>query len=131
LPQGARRDLVEFLRWTGWRRDEARMLTWANVDREAETVHLTKSRSGEPRIFSFRLAPPLVALMKARWEARDGLYVFQENGKPVGVGSLRSAWKRATKRAGLDGRRLHDLRRTRARELRRHLAESDIMELCG
>lgn len=84
-----------------------------------------------PRIFPFRLAPSLVALVQARWDGRDGLYVFQQNGQPIGVGALRSAWKRATKRAGLDGRRLHDLRRTRARELRRKLAESDIMELCG
>jgi integrase len=129
----ARRDLVEFLRWTGWRRDEGRLLTWANVDRETKTLHLTaaQAKAKEPRVFPFALAPDLVALFARRWDARDGLYVFHLDGAPIGIGALRSAWGRATSRAGLTGRLLHDLRRTRARELRRVLAESDIMELCG
>jgi len=58
--------------------------------------------------------------------------VFHRNGQPLGVGAIRSAWKRATRRAGLVGRLVHDLRRTAARDWRRAgLAESDIMALCG
>jgi len=128
------RGLVQFLAVTGWRRDEARLLPWAAVDWEGNVLRLesARSKSGEPRVFPFRLAPPLKALLDARWEAKDGLYVFHRNGQPLGVGAIRSAWKRATRRAGLVGRLVHDLRRTAARDWRRAgLAESDIMALCG
>lgn len=71
-------------------------------------------------------------LLDARWAVRDGLYVFHRNGQPLGVGAIRSAWKRATKRAGVPGRLVHDLRRSAARDLRRAgVSEGLIMRLCG
>ncbi len=128
------RDLVQFLRATGWRRDEGRLLTWAAVDREGGTIRLedARSKSGKPRVFPFGLAPTLKALLEARWEARDGLYVFHRNGRPLGIGAVRSAWKRATKRAGVAGRLVHDLRRSAARDFRRAgVSEGEVMKLCG
>jgi integrase len=97
--------LVEFLLYTGWRRDEGRLLTWASVDK---------------------------TLLETRWAVRSGLYVFHRDGEPLGIGAVRYGWKQACKRAGLDGRLIHDLRRTAARDMRRQgLSESDIMALCG
>jgi len=126
------RPLIHFLYLTGWRRDEARLLRWTNVDFEGEVLTITETKSGEPRVFPFGTAPELKQLLEAQWGARDGLYVFHRHGSPIGVGALRSGWKRATKRAGLDGKLVHDLRRTAARDMRRAgLAESDIMELAG
>ena len=60
------RDLVEFLRATGWRRDEARLLTWAAVDMEGGIIRLEdgRSKSGKPRIFPFGLAPSLKTLLQ-------------------------------------------------------------------
>lgn len=128
----ALRPLVPFFAFTGWRRDEARLLTWEQVNREGEAVRLTQTKSGEPRVFPYGKAPALRALLDAQWEGRDGLYVFQAGGQPIGVGKLRSGWQRACRRAGLEGRLVHDLRRTVARDMRRAgLSESDIMELCG
>jgi integrase len=134
LPGDARRDLVEFLRATGWRRDEARLLQWAAVDVEGGIIRLEEARakSGKPRLFPFGLAPSLKALLARRWTARDGLYVFQIDGRPIGVQALRYAWRRATKRAGLAGRLVHDLRRSAARDFRRAgVSEGEIMQLCG
>jgi len=114
-----------------------RLARWAGHPRagdRAATIRLegARSKSGQPRVFPFRLAPPLKALLAKRWAERDGLYVFHIDGRPIGVQALRYAWKRATKRAGVPGRLIHDLRRTCARDMRRTgLAESDIMELCG
>jgi len=128
------RGLVQFLAATGWRRDEARLLPWAAVDWEGQVIRLegARSKSGEPRVFPFGPAPALKTLLETRWQDRNGLYVFHRAGQPLGVGAVRSAWKRATKRAGLVGRLVHDLRRTAARDMRRAgLAESDIMELAG
>ena len=127
-------DLVQFLRATGWRRDEGRLLTWGAVDMEGGVIRLeeARSKSGRPRVFPFGLAPALKTLLDARWASREGLYVFHRDGQPLGVGAIRSAWKRATKRAGVPGRLVHDLRRSAARDFRRAgVSEGEIMQLCG
>jgi integrase len=128
------RDLVQFLAGTGWRREEVRLLQWSMVDMEAGVIRLEqlRSKSGEPRVFPFALAPALKILIERRWQSRNGLFVFQQNGQPIGIGAIRSAWKRATKRAGMPGRLVHDLRRTAAREFRKNgIDEGTIMKLCG
>jgi integrase len=137
------RPVVEFLYATGWRLSEALGLTWAHVDREAETVRLsaaeTKGKRG--RVFPYGEARSLKAVLDAQWEAREGLYVFHRHGKPIR--SFRRAWANACLRTGLAikdpvtkkitvHRIVHDLRRSAARAFRRAgLSESDIMELCG
>jgi integrase len=128
------RDLVQFLRLTGWRRDEGRLLLWASVDRDGGTLRLenARSKSKRARVFPFSLAPALQALLEARWMARDGLYVFHRDRAPLGVGAIRSAWDRARRRAGLPGMLVHDLRRTAARDYRRAgVSEGEVMRLCG
>ena len=126
--------VVRFLRLTGWRRSEALGLTWDQVDMDSDVIRLASAdtKGGDARLFPFGLAPEIVQLMEARWQARDGLFVFHRDSQPIGVGALRSAWKRACKRAGLDGRLVHDLRRSAARDLRRAgVSEGEIMKLCG
>jgi len=128
------RDLVQFLRATGWRRDEGRLLTWASVDMDGGMIRLEESRSksGKTCTFPFGLAPMLKALLDARYGVKNGLYVFHRDGQPLGIGAIRSAWKRATKRAGLAGCLVHDLRRTAARDFRHAgVSEGEIMQLCG
>ena len=127
-------DLVQFLKDTGWRSSEGRLLQWVNVDRDGGIIRLeeARSKSGRPRIFPYGLAPALKALIDQRWEQREGLFVFHRDGKPLGKGAIRSAWKRATKRAGLVGMLIHDLRRSFARDSRRaNLSEGEIMALAG
>ena len=56
--------------------------------------------------------------------------MFHRNGHAIKT--FFKAWDSACKRAGLEGRLFHDLRRTAARDLRRHgLSEGEIMKLCG
>lgn len=134
LPADARRDVVEFLRATGWRRDEGRLLQWATVDMDAETVRLeeARSKSGKPCVFPFGLSPSLKELFAKRWAERDGLYVFHSDGRPIGVQALRYAWKRATKRAGVPGRLIHDLRCGAARDfIEAGVDRADVKLLCG
>jgi len=134
MPPDGRRDLVKFLRFTGWRRDEGRDLTWPQVDREGDVLLLgaRDTKGGESRVFPFGLAPELKALLEERWQARDGLFVFQCGGERIGIGALRGAWLRACRRAGMEGMLLHDLRRTAARAFRRAgVSEGEIMRLCG
>ena len=82
--------------------------------------------------FRSGLAPSLKALLDNRWAMGDGLFVFHRDGQPLGIGAIRSAWRRATKPAGLAGRLVHDLRRTAARDFRRAgVSEGEVMKLCG
>src|SRR5205814_10083732 len=99
------------------------------VDIDGETIRLeeARSKSGRSRVFPFHtkdderdsVAATLKALLAQRWAARDGLFVFHRAGQPIGVQALPPAWARASKRAGLAGRLIHDLRRTAARDFRR------------
>ena len=83
-------------------------------------------------MFPFALSPALQELVERRWAARNGLYVFHRDGQPLGIGAVRSAWARATKRAGMPRMLLHDLRRSAARDFRRAgVSEGVIMKLCG
>jgi len=110
------------------------LLTWAAVDRDAGTIRLedARSKSGKPRVFPYGLAPPLRSLLDARWATRDGVFVFHRDGKPLGKGALRSAWNRATKRADVAGRLVHDLRRSAARDFgRAGVSEGVVMKLAG
>jgi len=128
------RPLIQFLRFTGWRRSEALGLRWDAVDWEGQAVRLagTETKSGKARSFPFGQAPELKELLEAQWKVRDGLFVFHRRGACIGIGALRSGWKRATKRAGLAGRLVHDLRRTAARDFRRAgVDEGTIMAVCG
>jgi integrase len=124
--------LVQFLAATGWRVSEAQRLTWAQVDFESCTIRLagTDTKGGEARTFPFADAPDLKVLLEGRWKARDGVLVFHRHGKPFK--SFRRSWDRACKQAGLEGRLVHDLRRTFARGMRRAgVAEGEIMRLAG
>ena len=61
---------------------------------------------------------------------RDGLFVFHRQGERIKT--FRRAWTRACKKSGLEGRLVHDLRRTAARDFRRRgVSEGEIMKLCG
>ncbi len=128
------RAVIDFLRFTGWRRNEAPGLSWDQVDWEGAVIRLAAvdTKGGDARLFPFGLAPELKALLGAQGKARDGRFVFYRGGQRIGIGALRCAWKRACKRAGLDGRLVHDLRRTAARDFRRlGVSEGEIMKLCG
>ena len=126
------RPVVRFLRLTGWRKSEALGLRWDQVDWEGQVIrlHATQTKGGDSRVFPFGLAPELKELLEVGWADRDRLYVFHRAGERVK--SFRTAWARACRKAGLEGRLVHDLRRTAARDFRRRgVSEGEIMKLCG
>src|SRR2546429_1769496 len=126
------RPLVRFLRMTGWRKSEALGLTWDQVDWEGHMMrlHATQTKGGDARVFPFGSAPELKQMLEERWAERDGVFVFHRGGGRIN--SFRCVWKRACKKAGLEGRLVHDLRRTAARDFRRRgVSEGEIMKLCG
>ena len=128
--------VIRFLRVTGWRVSEAIGLTWDRVDWERHGLQLSarQTKGKRARLFPFGLAPDLKAVLEAAWSARDGLFVFQGPKRAHGVSynTLLHDWQSATKRADCEGRLMHDLRRTAARDFRSAgVDEGTIMALCG
>ena len=137
---------IRFLRLTGWRVSEAVGLTWDAIDWDDQApegaeqlqagpnaclrIAAVDTKGGDARTFPFAQAPELKALLEAQRATRRGVYVFHRDGHRIG--NFRGVWLSACKRAGLDGRLVHDLRRTAARDLRRAgVSEGEIMRLCG
>ena len=126
------RAVVCFLRMTGWRKSEVLGLTWDQVEWEGGTIrlHSTQTKGGDARIFPFSRSPELKHLLEERWADKDGLFVFHRRGSRIKT--FRRAWTRACRKAGLEGRLVHDLRRSAARDFRRRgVSEGEIMKLCG
>ncbi len=126
------RPVIRFLRMTGWRKSEALGLSWDQVDWEGQVIRLsaTQTKGGDARLFPFGLAPELKQILEDQWSVREGPFVFQRRG--ARIKSFRRVWTRACKKAGLEGRLVHDLRRTAARDFRRQgVSEGEIMKLCG
>ena len=138
LPLHAR-NLVEFLYLTGWRSGEAFRLQWSDVDWERKFVHLRDSKNREPRIFPFKYHPQLEELLLrqrtqvAEWERSHGTIcasVFHWKGRPIR--KLRRSWLTACRASGLEGRLLHDFRRTAVRNLiRAGVQQAIAMKITG
>src|SRR5881396_1727595 len=133
--------LIEFVYLTGWRIGEAKQLTWRQVDLKAGVVRLEPgtTKNDEGRTFPFAVLPRLAELMRSQREHTSALereqgrlipWVFHRVGKPIK--SFHVAWRRASGRAGVPGRFVHDLRRTAVRNFERAgVPRSVAMKLSG
>jgi integrase len=138
LPEHAR-SLVEFLYLTGWRSSEAFGLQWSDVDFKRRLVWLRDSKNREPRMFPFKYHARLEDVLRAQrrlvglWERDSGCIcpsVFHWRGRPLR--KLRRSWQSACKAAGLQGRLLHDFRRTAVRNLiRAGVQQAIAMKITG
>lgn len=139
---------VQFLYLTGWRLGEVLPLRWSQVSFPAGVVRLEPgtTKNDEGRAFPFSTLPALRDLLARQRQLTDAVeastgqivpWVFHESGKPLlskgQIGwRLRDAWNRACRAAGLEGRILHDFRRTAVRNLERAgVPRSVAMKLTG
>jgi integrase len=103
---------IRLLLFTGARLREILHLKWSEVDKERGLLTLTDSKTGrKPIVLN---APALAVLASIK---RGGVYVIK--GDPAVPeqaerprADLKRPWALVTKRAGLEGLRLHDLRHT-------------------
>lgn len=126
------RSLVLFLRLTGWRVSEGVGLQWEQVDFEGQVVRLRtdQTKRCDARVYPFSLAPALKQLLLEQYANRDGVFVFHRQGHRIG--NFRGVWLAACRRAGVAGRKVHDLRRTAVRDLiNSGVPEKVAMQLCG
>jgi integrase len=128
-----RKNFIEFLFLVGWRSGKAKSLEWNQIFLtdtpwlKTDPGSVTK-KSGSDLPLSGRL----LEIIKAQAELRrlDCPYVFHNNGRKVG--DLRKSWHNATKKAELEGKVIHDFRRSTARNLTSlGVPQQVIMARCG
>ena len=129
------RGLAMFAYLTSWRKQEMLGLTWDHVDFGDGVVWLgaRRTKGKESRTFPFKDFPALLAVLEGQrdyaelWERRTGrivTHVFTNHGKPIK--NYYAAWRSACKRAGLEGRYMHDNRRSAVRNMDRAGIPRDI-----
>ena len=135
------RGLAEFAYLTSMRKREMLDLKWSQIDGESNTIRLaigtTKSKRG--RTFPFGSYPALKSLLERqrdyteKWERLTGQiipWVFHRQGRQIK--DYYAAWRSACKRAGLEGRLMHDFRRTAIRNMvRAGIPKHTAMQLSG
>lgn len=140
------RDPAEFAWLTGWRYGEITALRWEHVHLRDGEIRLPESKNGHGRVIA--LTGRLRDLIEARWQARrlHCPWVFHHrDGRPITY-ALREHWYAAVGQAGfapvtvtagsrtrrLAAYRLHDLRRSALRNLRRAgVSETVAMSISG
>ncbi len=98
---------VRLLALTGMRRSEVLGLRWAYVDVQRFCFFLPDSKTGRKTV---PVGPPVLELLARAPRFPGNPFVcpgFNSGGPVVGIDK---SWRRLTKRAGLEGVRIHDLR---------------------
>ncbi|MGB8584134.1 MAG: site-specific integrase, partial [Pseudolabrys sp.] len=98
---------LRLLMFTGCRLREILNLRWEHVDMERGLLFLPDSKSGRKTVI---LSAPALAILNGL--ERMGPYVVPDDDPAKPRPDLKRPWDAITKRAGLDGVRLHDLRHT-------------------
>ncbi|MFZ0672670.1 MAG: site-specific integrase [Pseudolabrys sp.] len=98
---------LRLLTFTGCRLREILNLRWEHVDMERGLLFLPDSKSGRKTVI---LSAPALAILNGL--ERTGPYVVPGDDPAKPRPDLKRPWDAITKRAGLDGVRLHDLRHT-------------------
>ena len=103
--------VIRFLNATGCRLNEARTLRWAFVDHETCNITLPETKTG-PKVI--RATGEAMDIVNGCPRINDNPYVFVGRGAaaPLGERSIRAAFNKAAKMAGLVDIKPHDLRRS-------------------
>jgi len=126
--------------YTGWRKSEVLTRTWKNIDFANNIMRIepNESKNGEAR--EYPLADDLLELLQAqrahvsKLERAYGKIIPHVFVRPDGrqITDYRYQWKRACQLAGVQGKIVHDLRRTNVRNMERAgVPRSTAMKLSG
>ena len=114
---------------TGARKGELQGLRWSDVDLEHATVHVGRSKNGDPKVLP--VVPAALEQLQAFVGAPAAL-VFPSTEKPEQAYSFEPRWAQALKAAHIRGFRFHDLRHSAASHLAQNGATLlEIADLLG
>jgi integrase len=107
-PDADLRDFLWLALFTGARKGDVLAMRWDQLGAGKWTV---PNRKKPDRPYSVALVPEAAAVLRSR-QGNGSEWVFPSRGRTGHLATLKRRWKRFLKRAGLDGLRIHDLRRT-------------------
>ena len=94
---------------TGLRNGAILSLRWHQIDAEKRFIRPTGGSANKKRA-DIRIGPDLMLALGTAWWMRDGPYVVQWRGQQVK--SVKTGFRAAVRRSGIDPVTIHDLRRT-------------------
>ncbi len=106
-------DFFKTCLFTGARKGNVMAMQWADLDLHTGLWRLGENKSGKP--VAVPLSEPAVQLLERRRREATGEspWVFPTPRNPLKpIRTAQHAWERVIARAGLEGKRIHDLRRT-------------------
>lgn len=111
------RALFRLLMLTMCRLSEIAGLQWRQIDLDAAEIRLPDTKNGLP--FTVHLCPEAVEVLRELPKIEGCQFVFPSSGAAGGHvwGGIPKAWRRICRRAGVEGLRIHDLRRSGASHL--------------
>lgn len=110
----ATRDALLLLLLTGARRSNVLAMRWEDLDLMHGRWRIPSEHSKNGDVLVVPLTTATLEILKRRQESASGEYVFPSDSKTGYITPPKGAWQRLLKRAGLNGIRLHDLRRSLA-----------------
>src|SRR6185437_14335570 len=96
---------------TGLRSGNIRKLRWSSVDLKQRILFVGARDAKSRKSGGFPLNDDAIAILKRQSGAHKD-FVFTDHLGRAPVGSIKTTWAKAVKRAGLEGFRFHDLRHT-------------------
>jgi integrase len=102
------RELVVAALDTGMRRGELFHQQWQHVDLTRGVLHVTRSKTVEGEGREIPLSTRVLAMLTPRVQPQGDVFRYDNHR----LGTVKTAWKTALKRAGLRHVRFHDLRHT-------------------
>lgn len=110
-------DIIRLLLLTGARSHEVFTATWDQFDLEkgvwTKPAHTTKQKKME----HLPISSQVIALLKEIQKTAEGPYLFPGKIPGSPITDIKKAWITISKRAGISGVRIHDLRHTHASHL--------------
>ena len=105
-------DALEFCLWTGDRSGNVKAARWAEISIERATWTIPASTHKNKKPVTIALTPRAMSIIERRKEQSRGEWVFPGRRRGHPLVNLAKPWSRLIKAAGLQGVRIHDIRRT-------------------
>jgi integrase len=109
-PNSTARDFFLVALLTGARRSNVLAMQWADIDFKNATWKIQKTKNGTPQ--TVHLTDAVLEIFHDRHERAESIFVFPGLGQTGHFVEPKKAWKRIREAAGIEGARIHDLRRT-------------------
>lgn len=123
-------DFIKLAMFTGMRRGEILRLKWQDIDFKQRTLFIPVTKNGYSR--TIPLSSQALEVLAGRLELSEEAIKPDQSVFPLTVDSIKMAWKRLVKRAGISDLHFHDLRHEAiSRFFERGLSVPEVATISG